>query len=142
MKHIALIAVLALPASAETILSPQEFEAFVQNSTVYFDRYGTPYGSEQYLRNRKVIWSFANGECEFGEWFPREDQICFQYENQNTPLCWHFVEQDGIKRARVVGDDPVADLHIVAQDKQPVNCEAPNVGAQLQSLDPTLIVEK
>lgn len=141
MKYVLLLAVLTLPATAETILTPRQFESFTAGSTVYFHRFGQEYGAEQYLRNRKVIWSFANGECEFGEWFARSDQICFQYEHQNAPLCWHFVEIDGMKRARVVGDDPVADLYIVAQDDRPLKCEAPNVGAHLMTPPAALVVK-
>jgi hypothetical protein len=129
MKQLAFLFFLAAPVEAETILSPSDFETYAQGSTVYFSRHGQPYGAEQYLRNRKVIWSFADGTCEFGEWFPKGDQLCFQYEHQATPLCWNYIETEAGKGVRVVGDDPENDLLIAGQDKQHLECAAPNVGA-------------
>ena len=129
MKHLAVFLALAAPAQAQDILSPSEFEAFVNQSTVYFTRRDLPYGAEQYLRNRKVIWQFSDGTCEFGEWFPSGDQLCFLYEHQTDALCWHYIQTDAGKGVRIVGDDPTNDLIVAAQDSKPLECAAPNVGA-------------
>lgn len=132
MKHLVLFLALAAPAKAETVLTPADFEAFAQGSTVYFSRHGKPYGAEQYLRNRKVIWAFADGTCEFGEWFPDGDRLCFQYEHQSSPLCWNYLQTDAGKVVRVVGDDPENDLLVAGQDREHLKCAAPNVGASLR----------
>lgn len=128
MKHFAFLLAFSLPVQAETILSPSQFEAFTNGKTVYFARHGKAYGAEQYLRNRKVIWAFSDGECSFGEWFAQGDQLCFIYEGRLNPICWNFVETDAGRAVRVVGDDPANDLVIVGSDTENLNCAAPNVG--------------
>jgi hypothetical protein len=129
MRALITLLVLSAPAQADTVLSPAEFEAFAQGSTVYFSRHGQPFGAEQYLRNQRVIWQFTDGTCEFGEWFTSGDQLCFQYEHQSDALCWNFLETKAGKAVRVVGDDPANDLLVSGQDQEHLKCEAPNVGA-------------
>lgn len=124
------LACTALPAAAqdERILSADEFQDFIGTSTVYYGRNGNPYGAEQYLPNRKVIWSFLNNECQYGVWYDRKDQICFIYEGQSSEICWHFMEVDGNKAARVIGDDPENDLVALTQNDEPLHCPGPDVG--------------
>lgn len=129
MKYLVALFFTASPLQAETILTPDDFEVFAQGTTVYFSRHGQPYGAEQYLNNRKVIWSFADGTCEFGEWYPDGDRLCFRYEYQTSALCWNFIETEAGKGVRVVGDDPANDLLIAGQDQEHLECAAPNVGA-------------
>ena len=129
MKYTAIaLALLAFPASSETLLTEQQFDAFTSGTTVYFNRHNQPYGAEQYLKDRKVIWTFLNGDCERGAWFAHEDQICFAYETQDEPQCWHFLEVGGEKRGRVVGADPANDLTVVGQDTRDLVCRGPGVG--------------
>jgi hypothetical protein len=130
MKTLSLLCCLALPVQAETILSPSEFEAFANGKTLYFSRAGQPYGAEQYLRNRKVIWAFTDGQCAFGEWFAQNDQLCFLYDGRTDAVCWHYVQTDAGKAVRVVGDDPSNDLLVVGHDEEHLQCAAPNVGVK------------
>jgi len=128
MKRFIFLALLALPAQAETKMTASQFEAFTKNSTVFFDRHGAPFGAEQYLDDRRVIWSFLDGNCQRGHWFGAGEEICFVYEGQTDALCWHFFDDGTRKTARVVGDDPVDDLLVTGQNKQVLACPGPSVG--------------
>ncbi len=112
----------------EEIMSPEAFESYVSGTTLYFNRRGEPYGAEQYLEDRRVIWTFLDGRCERGAWFSEGDTICFAYETQSSPQCWNFLEKSGERRARVIGADPANDLVVVGQDKSALNCPGPGVG--------------
>ncbi|MEM6407042.1 MAG: hypothetical protein AAF700_01355 [Pseudomonadota bacterium] len=114
--------------SPERIITPQEFEDFTSGTTLYFNRGGQPYGAEEYLNDRRVIWTFLDGTCERGAWYSEGDQICFVYESAIAAQCWHFVEAGGDKRARVVGDPPENDLYVVGQNTEPLHCPGPGVG--------------
>lgn len=116
------------PQLAESTMSAAAFEAFTKGSTLYFNRYGAPYGAEQYKDDRRVIWTFLDGRCERGAWYSEGDTICFAYETQSEAQCWNFLEIGGEKRARVVGDDPGNDLLVVGQDKADLDCPGPGVG--------------
>ncbi|MEM9434757.1 MAG: hypothetical protein AAGA12_12615 [Pseudomonadota bacterium] len=130
--------IFACPLQAETIMSAEEFDAYSSGSTVYFNRRGVAYGAEQYLRNRRVIWTFLDGQCQRGVWFAEGDGICFLYDGQAAAQCWHFLETGTGKAARVIGDDPADDLIVAGQDKQPLSCPGPGVGV---SFTPSIIEE-
>lgn len=112
----------------EEIMTPEAFEQFVSGSTLYFNRRGDPYGAEQYLPDRRVIWTFLDGRCERGAWFSEGDTICFAYETQSSPQCWNFLDRSGERRARVIGADPANDLVVVGQDQSALDCPGPGVG--------------
>ncbi|MFY0692011.1 MAG: hypothetical protein JXR14_08855 [Paracoccaceae bacterium] len=117
-------------ARSETVLSAEEFDRFTTGTTLYFARRGTAYGAEQYLSGRRVIWTFLDGTCQRGLWYPEGDGICFQYEGQPDAQCWHFLETRTGKSARVIGDDPRNDLRVVGQNTAPVECLGPQVGVR------------
>ena len=124
----ALLVCSSLAARAETIIKPDDFQRFTEGTTLYFERGGQPYGAEQYLENYKVIWTFLDGECQRGVWFPNGDNICFYYENDSAPQCWNFYDTDRGKSARVLGDGPNNDLIVVDQTDEPLKCPGPDVG--------------
>ena len=112
----------------EVLMTAEAFENFVSGSTIYFNRRGQPYGAEQYLPDRRVIWTFLDGRCERGAWYNEGSTICFVYETQSEAQCWNFVESGGDKRARVVGADPANDLLVVGQDDANLDCPGPGIG--------------
>ncbi len=130
-----LLAALAFcsPLQAETLLTADQFRAFTENTTVYFDRQGEPYGAEQYLSRSRVIWTFLDGQCQSGVWFAEGDGICFLYDGQTAAQCWHFFEAETGKSARVIGDDPAFDLKVTGQDRAPLRCPGPEVGVSYSS---------
>ena len=131
MKRICLLALLAFsaqPSAAETNMTAAQFDAFTKGSTVFFNRRGAPYGAEQYLSNKRVIWSFLDGTCQRGIWFGERDEICFLYDGQPEALCWYFFDDGSRKTARIVGDDPADDLVVVGKSPEPLACPGPDVG--------------
>ncbi len=135
MKYLALLICLALPAHAETPMTAAQFEAFTKGSTIFFNRHGAPYGAEQYLEDRKVIWSFLDGRCQRGSWSAKSDQICFLYDGQPSPLCWYFFDDNGRQSARVVGDVPENDLVAAGKSKSPLACPGPEVGVSYRVIE-------
>lgn len=90
---------LATPALAEDPMSGEAFDAYTQGRTLTF---GLPnetlHGVEQYLPNRRVIWSPAPGECVDGTWYVEDKNICFVYENDPEHKCWLvFRTETGIR---------------------------------------------
>ena len=51
---------LSLPSAltAQSPMSAEEFDAYTQGKTFYYAENGNAYGGEEYLRNRRVRWSF------------------------------------------------------------------------------------
>lgn len=142
MKRIFLLAALATsPALSETKMTEERFDTFSKNSTVYFSRFGAPYGAEQYLSDKRVIWTFMDGTCQRGVWFAERDEICFLYEGQANALCWYFFDDGAEKRARVVGDPPEEDLVVVGQDDKPLICPGPDVGVSYTPAPGDLVVK-
>ena len=130
MRLILALMLLAAPAVAERAVTPEEFEQMVQGKTFHFDRFGEPFGAEQYFADRRVIWAFEDGQCQRGIWFANtSDEICFVYDGSPTPLCWHFLEMpDGDLHARVVGDDPADDLVTSDVTTEALDCPMPDLG--------------
>lgn len=131
MRHLIFtILVLASPALAERSVSGDEFEKMVTGQTLHFDRYGEPFGSEQYFDDKRVIWAFENGECQRGIWFENTaGKICFVYDGDPTPQCWDFLEmENGAFHARSVGADPAEDLVTRRFEREDLTCPLPDLG--------------
>ncbi|SMX43350.1 hypothetical protein [Actibacterium lipolyticum] len=131
MRRAILIAaiVTATPAYAEPAMNGAAFERYATGKTLYFGNDGVAYGAEQYLPDRRVIWTFLDGECMEGHWYEQAGQICFVYENApDTPQCWSFFnESDGVM-ARFENDPEATQLIEVDQSPEPLICPGPRVG--------------
>ncbi len=115
-------AALAEPLNAET------FDQYTQGKTLYFSSKGEPYGAEIYLRNRRVRWSFLDGSCREGYWFPQDQHICFLYEGSDLPQCWQFdLDQAGL-RALFLGQDGNTELVETTPAKEDLICPGPRFG--------------
>lgn len=103
MKYAVFFLALAAPVHAETPLSGDAFEKLVTGKTLSFSAGDAPYGVEYYAPDRRVIWSFVNGDCQSGEWYEKPTdngpQICFVYENDGVAQCWQIFEDAGSLRA-------------------------------------------
>ena len=123
------LALLAAPAAAlETgaPLTAEEFEAYVTGRTLTFGIDGRPYGIEQYLPGRRVIWAFIGEECREGSWFPIGQEICFEYDEEPGRLhCWTFFAGPEGLIARSEGG---GDLVEVQRSEAPMYCPGPEVG--------------
>lgn len=119
---------LASGAAAETPMTAAEFDDYTLGKTLFFNSGGVSYGVEEYLPNRRVRWSFLDGECKEGEWFAEGSEICFQYEDGIGPQCWTFFQDTGGLRARFRGDAPGSELYEARQSDEPMVCLGPKIG--------------
>lgn len=131
MKSLALIAalVLALPAFAQSKMTAAEFDAYTRGKTLFYGTSGAPYGAEVYLPDRRVKWTFLDGECKDGEWY--EDNsglICFVYEDNPDPQCWSFVEGPGGLIASFENDPNQTTLYEARDSDEELLCLGPKIG--------------
>lgn len=126
---------LATPALAndlvqvvDTPLTGAEFEAYATGKTLSYAQNGVVWGSEQYLSDRRVIWAFTEDECQYGQWYEEQGNICFLYDNDLQPQCWRFFREASGLRAIFMGADGGTSLSEVGQSTTPLNCPGPDVG--------------
>lgn len=122
------LAGLATAAPAQTPLTAEEFEAHVTGKTITYRQLTNLFGIEEYLEGRKVRWSVAPGECQYGNWYPEDRSICFVYEYDPTPHCWTFWMEDGALAALSDSGIPGPELHEADRSDTPLNCPGPDVG--------------
>lgn len=113
----------------ERALSPSEFERLVTGQTLQFSNASGAYGAEEYLPDRRVRWSFLDGECLEGEWYASGSQICFVYDGFDTPQCWQFYQTGGRILARFNDDPDATQLYETTRQDEPLYCVGPKVGA-------------
>ena len=125
-----LFAVLATtaPAAAQP-MTADEFEAYVTGKTLYFGRLGEVYGAEIYYENRRVTWSFLDGECKDGYWYNEGRNICFVYEDRPDPQCWTFEKGPGGLIASFENNPESADLYEAQDLGEEMVCLGPKIGA-------------
>ncbi len=117
-----------LAARAETPMTATEFEAHVTGQTVTYQQFDDIFGIEEYLPGRKVRWSVAPGDCQYGSWYPEAGAICFVYEYDPDPQCWTFWLRGGAMVALSDSAAPGAELAEVARSPTPLSCPGPDVG--------------
>ena len=123
-----LLVLTAQSAAARSPLSGAEFDAWTRGKTLFYGFDGQTYGAERYLPNRRVIWSFLDGDCKEGVWYEREEQICFLYEDRLDPQCWVFTESGGGLVARFQGDPVATELYEADDIGEEMICYGPDVG--------------
>jgi hypothetical protein len=124
---VALVA-LAAPGLAQTPLTAEEFEAHVTGRTVTYRQFDFIFGIEEYLPGRKVRWSVAPGECQYGSWYPQDRRICFVYEYDPVPHCWTFWKEGGALVALSDSGQPGEELYEVDRSPSPLACPGPDIG--------------
>lgn len=129
MRIAMILGLLALssPVMAEP-MGADAFDTFTRGKTFYFSVGETPYGAERYLSGRRVEWTFLDGKCKRGEWYPQGDDICFVYEDNMQPQCWQFEVRGSGMSARFVGAETETTLYSAAPDDKPMTCLGPEVG--------------
>lgn len=124
---------LVLPAAAmEQPISPGEFRDYAEGWTLYFERDGEPFGSEQFEPGGQTRWRYRDGSCVHGAWRPYGAQVCFLYnsEIEGEVLCWRMLRDDEGLMARLLnGENAGLELRITGRDKEPLLCGAPAEGA-------------
>ena len=125
---LALAPLAALPALADTPMSPAEFETYTTGKTLTYASNGRAYGIEEYLENRRVRWSFLDGECQDGSWYPAGDMICFVYDGSGDPQCWTFFREGSGLRALFMNDPDETELYETRASDEPMICLGPKIG--------------
>lgn len=124
-----LFALGSTPARAEDPMSAAEFEAYTTGRSLVFGFEGQAYGGEDYLPGRRVRWSFLDGRCQDGSWYQEGDAICFDYQGQDGPVCWHFFATPGGLSADLLNAEPPQILYEIGEADEPLLCFGPEVGA-------------
>lgn len=130
MRSLAVVLAL-LSADAGLAAEPmdgQAFDAYTRGKTLFYGQNGQAYGAEIYLDDRRVRWSFLDGECKEGFWYEQADQICFVYEDNPTPQCWAFSKQGGRLTARFEDLPGATELYEAEDIGEEMICLAPNLG--------------
>jgi hypothetical protein len=126
---IAALVAAAFPAfGAQSPMSAEEFADYTTGKTLYFYSGGEAYGVEEYREGRRVTWSFLDGRCKDGVWYPQGDQICFVYEDNPLPQCWTFFRESGGLRAVFQGGESDTELYEAGESDAPMTCLGPEVG--------------
>ncbi len=118
----------ALPATAQDLMTADEFDSYTNGKTFYYGSMGSPYGAEEYLDDRRVRWSFLDGKCQEGVWYEEAGLICFVYENQPDPQCWSFQQGSRGLIARFENNLQNTELYEVEKSVEPLLCLGPEVG--------------
>jgi hypothetical protein len=118
----------ATPALAETPLTAESFDALTQGRTMTWAEFGTVYGVEQYLPDRRVRWAVVGDDCKAGHWYPDGPAICFQYEDDPEPDCWIITRSATGLVARYTTNPPEADPVVVEETDALPACLGPEVG--------------
>jgi hypothetical protein len=125
------LAALATPAAAIAPIGGAQFEALSAGRTLYFSQAGRPYGAEEYYGDRRARWMAEDGSCTEGYWYEAKGPlICFVYEDQPEPVCWHFEKRDGRFFARIAGIErgDASELLLESSDDRPLGCPGPDTG--------------
>lgn len=128
LPHALLLILCATPALASDPMSAADFETYTTGKTLYFGPPGAPYGAEQYLTNRRVIWSFLDGTCQEGHWYPQGSLICFTYNDLPGPQCWRFFDSPEGLTARFENAPEASKLIATQQNHDPLTCPGPDIG--------------
>lgn len=131
MKQIVIplsLMLLAPALEAQDTMGAAAFEAYTQGKTFYYGAQGTAYGAEEYLSDRRVRWSFLDGDCQTGYWYKDDGLICFVYDDRPDPQCWSFVKTANGLVARYLTETRETELYEVEQSDEPLECKGPRIG--------------
>ena len=130
MKRLALLlSLIATPLAAQDLMTAEEFDAYTRGKTLFYGQNGQAYGAETYHKNRRVEWSFLDGECNEGLWYEQNGLICFVYENNTVPQCWSFVQSPRGLIARFENNSDTTELYEAEDIGEEMLCLGPKVGA-------------
>ncbi|MEX0316957.1 MAG: hypothetical protein AB3N21_03345 [Ruegeria sp.] len=129
LKRSVILLLLSVQAAwAQGPMSAEEFDSYTRGKTLFYGFDGVAYGVERYMPNRRVLWSFLDGDCKEGIWYEREEQICFIYEDRLDPQCWVFNRTPGGLIARFQGDPEATELYEAEDIGEEMLCYGPEVG--------------
>ena len=116
------------PAIGSAQMSADAFDAFTRGKTLTYSVDGAPYGVERYLPDRRVEWSFRDGECKAGVWYPVGNQICFDYEDLGPTQCWIFTPDGTGLSATFAGEGGDGSVYSAIDTGEAMVCLGPKIG--------------
>ncbi|MFY0679410.1 MAG: hypothetical protein JXR13_02440 [Thalassovita sp.] len=128
MKQLLALFLLASPLGAQSPMSADEFDTYTQGKTLYYTHKDETYGAEMYLKDRRVRWSFLDGKCREGIWYPEDEYLCFVYDTDFEPECWLFFDSGDGLSAHLKGDPNPSEVFSAAPSTKPMLCLGPDVG--------------
>lgn len=130
--HLLLCALLALPLAgaghAQSLMTAEEFDDYTRGKTLYYGNGPEAYGAEIYLPDRRVRWSFLDGQCMEGKWYAQGDLICFTYDEHPEPQCWSFERGPQGLIARFENNPAITPLFEATESTEEMLCLGPKVG--------------
>ncbi len=129
IRTLILLALLAAPAPAQAPMGAEAFDAYTRGKTLFYGFDGQPYGVEQYLDGRRVIWSFLDSDCRHGVWYEEAGQICFLYEHRSDPQCWSYFISDGRLTARFENRTDATEIYESEEIGEKMQCFTPEAGS-------------
>lgn len=109
-------------------MDAEAFDTYTRGKTLFYGQNGQVYGAEIYLDNRRVKWSFLDGQCKEGTWYEDAGMICFVYEDTPTPQCWAFHQDNGGLTARFQDMPGATELYEAQDVGEEMICLGPEVG--------------
>lgn len=123
-----LICLSAMTVPAAEPMDGAAFDAYTRGKTLFYGQNGQAYGAEVYLENRRVKWSFLDGQCKEGFWYEDAGQICFVYEDNPDPQCWAFHTEAGRLVARFENLPSATELYEADDIGKEMICLGPEIG--------------
>jgi hypothetical protein len=114
-------------AEAQSLMTPEEFEAWSTGQTLDYWIDGAYWGSERHLEDRKTRDADADGACREGRWFPKDGMICFVYMGDPGEHCWLFFRDGSRVLAEVADAENGLSTEVTLADA-PLSCIGPDVG--------------
>jgi hypothetical protein len=135
-RYLLLLGLLTLATTpmsqAETLLTAEEFQAYIARDTITYGYSNGVRGTADYGPDRTLTWAFEGEPCFKGQWFPRGDEICFAFEDGTLSACWHMaLGPNGIFGTMTAPpSDTPEPLRIfeTARSAEPLLCRPPDVG--------------
>ncbi|MGI9369636.1 MAG: hypothetical protein ACR2O2_12445 [Ruegeria sp.] len=112
----------ALPAAAQTLISPDQFLDMAVGKTLTFYHYqtGAFVGVEQFLNRSLTVWQEGEDTCVYGQISVPDGQICFLYDNDDSgvPVCWWpFLHDDRLMvRLAPFGQSEIQEVRSVTNE--------------------------
>lgn len=124
MLRAALLAVMAVPAAGQDLLTPDAFLDLAEGRTMTFvtEPGGALVGIEQFLTRDRTIWTRADGSCAYGIVTTTPLTVCFAYDDDpGRQHCWYTYAVEGVPHVRETTSGSIQRVDAITDE--PVVCE-------------------